>query len=142
MPPLRARPSDIPELVRHLLRKLARRNNQLEPVLSNASISGFQHYSYPGNVRGLENILERALALYEGSIIEPADLNIIETYEAVQSGTYNPTEISLEDYLEEIEKDAISSALQENRWNKTATAKYLGVSFRSLRYRLKKLGLE
>ncbi len=141
-PPLRNRSGDIPELVEHLLSKLAANNDQQQPTLSKGAIQGLVHYHFPGNVRELENILERALALYDGSIIELDDLNLPCSTELPKAEKFNPSEISLEDYLEEIEKEALSNALEENRWNKTETAKHLGLTFRSLRYRLKKLGLD
>ena len=145
-PPLRARSVDIPELAEHLLAKLARENEQALPKLSNHALSALIRYSFPGNVRELENILERALALYEGDVIDVDDLNLPIGLPPLSStmgvGGFNPAEISLEDYLENIEKEALSAALEENRWNKTATAKYLGLTFRSLRYRLKKLELD
>ena len=141
-PPLRSRNTDIPELAKHLLTKLAAANNQQQPTLSKEAISGLQHYHFPGNVRELENILERALALYDGNIIELDDLNLPCSTDLPKAEKFNPSEISLENYLEEIEKEALSKALEENRWNKTETAKHLGLTFRSLRYRLKKLGLD
>jgi len=141
-PPLRNRASDIPELAEHLLAKLASNNDQEQPSLSKDAIHGLKHYHFPGNVRELENILERALALYEGNTIELDDLNLPCSTELPKAEKFNPSEVSLEDYLEEIEKEALSKALEENRWNKTETAKHLGLTFRSLRYRLKKLGLD
>jgi len=141
-PPLRNRASDIPELAEHLLAKLASNNDQEQPSLSKDAIHGLKHYHFPGNVRELENILERALALYEGNTIELDDLNLPCSTELPKAEKFNPSEISLEDYLEDIEKEALSKALEENRWNKTETAKHLGLTFRSLRYRLKKLGLD
>jgi len=141
-PPLRARPSDIPETASHLLSKLAIANHQAQPKLSTQALSALKQYHFPGNVRELENILERALALYDGSTIEVDDLNLPATSELPPVDSFNPTDLSLESYLEEIEKEALSKALEEHRWNKTATAKSLGLTFRSLRYRLKKLGLD
>jgi len=141
-PPLRNRTEDIPELADHLLNKLAANNGQQQPSLSKEAIQGLIHYHFPGNVRELENILERALALYDGNTIELDDLNLPCSTELPKAKKFNPSEISLEDYLEEIEKEALSKALEENRWNKTETAKHLGLTFRSLRYRLKKLGLD
>jgi two-component system response regulator PilR (NtrC family) len=97
-------------------------------------------------VRELENILERALALHEGGVIEADDLNlpqVLETDEPIAVvEDFNAEKMSLESYLEDIEKKALTTALEENRWNKTAAAKQLGMTFRSFRYRLKKLGLE
>lgn len=147
VPPLRNRVEDIPELARHLLAKLAAANDLKQPKLSDAAVTALKQYSFPGNVRELENILERALALYDGSVINKDDLNLPSGSPAPglnlsQNGDYDRSQVSLENYLEDIEKQAICEALEENRWNKTATAKQLGMTFRSLRYRLKKLGLE
>ena len=142
LPPLRARPADIPQLTRHLLAGLAKANGMPLPGLSDAAMHVLKAYCFPGNVRELENILERALALHEEGLIEVDDLNLPLGMELAVVEEFDAGKMSLESYLEEIEKKALSAALEENRWNKTATAKYLGLSFRSLRYRLKKLGLE
>lgn len=140
LPPLRERAADIPLLTNHILVKLT--DNQ-KPKISAAALSALQKYRFPGNVRELENILERALALYDGKTIEEDDLNLplVSTSDA-ESPNYDPAEASLEDYLEGIERKAITTALEENRWNKTAAAKQLGLTFRSFRYRLKKLNME
>ncbi len=146
VPPLRSRIDDIAELARHLVSKLAAANGLKSPKLSDEAISVLKQYSFPGNVRELENILERAMALYDGKVITKEDLNLpihsATSSLLTQAGEYDPSQVSLENYLEDIEKQAICEALEENRWNKTATAKQLGMTFRSLRYRLKKLGLE
>ncbi len=142
LPPLRARAADIPQLTEHLLQGLARANGIAIPRLSDAALNALKQYYFPGNVRELENILERALALHEGGVIEVDDLNLPTGLDLAAAEDFDAEKMSLESYLEDIEKKALSSALEENRWNKTATAKYLGMSFRSLRYRLKKLGLE
>lgn len=142
LPPLRARAADIPQLTEHLLQGLARANGIAMPRLTDAALNALKNYYFPGNVRELENILERALALHEGGVIEVDDLNLPTGLDLAAAEDFDAEKMSLESYLEDIEKKALSSALEENRWNKTATAKYLGMSFRSLRYRLKKLGLE
>jgi two-component system response regulator PilR (NtrC family) len=142
LPPLRARPSDIPQIAAHLLTHLAKTNQLPLPVLSSSALATLKNYAFPGNVRELENILERALALCDGQVIEPVDLNLSSNSELLVVEEFDAKKLSLEEYLENIEKQALSQALEENRWNKTATAKQLGMTFRSLRHRLKKLGLE
>ncbi|MFA5920693.1 MAG: sigma-54 dependent transcriptional regulator [Methylococcaceae bacterium] len=141
VPPLRERSSDIPALTEHILAKLnAGKIDQL--TLSTAALAVLQKYHFPGNVRELENILERALALYDGNCIEIDDLNLpVSLPNDSDSPEYNPAMGPLEDYLEEIERKAITLALEENKWNKTAAAQQLGLAFRSFRYRLKKLDL-
>jgi two-component system response regulator PilR (NtrC family) len=145
VPPLRERSEDIAQLTEHILGNIAKKNGLNQPKLSIAAITALQQYTFPGNVRELENILERAIALFDGVSIEAVDLNL-PSYESSSlqpiKEHHDPLYGSLENYLEEIEKQAISEALELNKWNKTATAKQLGLSFRSLRYRLKKLGLE
>jgi two-component system response regulator PilR (NtrC family) len=142
LPPLRARVSDIPQLTAHLLSKLAAANTVATPKLSSSALQALKQHHFPGNVRELENILERALALHEGGTIEVGDLNLSSGMDLAIADDFNAEKMSLESYLEDIEKKALTNALEENRWNKTATAKQLGLTFRSLRYRLKKLGLD
>ena len=143
VPPLRDRSSDIPQLARHMTALLAEANGMPVPELSASAMTALMRYDFPGNVRELENILERALALYEGDRIEETDLNLPGSDAAITAvPEFDPAELTLENFLEKVEKRAISEALEKSRWNKTATAKRLGMSFRSLRYRLKKLGLD
>jgi two-component system response regulator PilR (NtrC family) len=143
VPPLRERSSDIPALIDHILDKLTNDGNITQPTISKDALAALQHYHFPGNVRELENILERALALYDGKCIEIDDLNLpVSLKNGADSPEYDPAMGSLEDYLEAIERKAITLALEENKWNKTAAAKQLGLSFRSFRYRLKKLDLD
>jgi two-component system response regulator PilR (NtrC family) len=140
VPPLRERAADICALTEYILAKLTGDN---AIALSKAALIALEQYRFPGNVRELENILERALALYDGKHIEVDDLNLpVGVKNLPDSSQYDPSLGTLEDYLEDIEKTAIMQALEENRWNKTAAAKQLGLSFRSFRYRLKKLGLD
>lgn len=145
VPPLRERIADIPALVEHVLAKLTDRAQMRKPDISPAAVEALQRYRFPGNIRELENILERALALYDGRCIEVDDLNLplgIAEPNPAEEYRYDPSQSSLEDYLETIERQAILHALEENKWNKTAAAKQLGLSFRSFRYRLKKLELD
>lgn len=140
IPPLRERISDITLLIAHILAKLTGGNN---PSLSFAALAALQQYAFPGNVRELENILERSLALFNGKEIEVDDLNLpVSSPNTNNPADYDPSQGSLEDYLEDIERKAIATALEENKWNKTAAAKQLGLSFRSFRYRLKKLNMD
>jgi two-component system response regulator PilR (NtrC family) len=142
VPPLRERSSDIPALAEHILDKLSYAGQTGRVSLSATALAALQQYHFQGNVRELENILERALALYDGTLIEVDDLNLpISLHHDNGTPKYDPAMGSLEDYLEGIERKAITLALEENKWNKTAAAKQLGLSFRSFRYRLKKLDL-
>jgi two-component system response regulator PilR (NtrC family) len=143
VPPLRERPGDIPLLVDHILSKLTGANKQDRPTLSPSALAALRHYHFPGNVRELENILERALALYEGNSIERDDLNLPkDTCHQAKSEDLASTTGTLEEHLERIERKAITLALEDNKWNKTAAAKQLGLSFRSLNYRLKQLDMD
>jgi two-component system response regulator PilR (NtrC family) len=143
VPPLRERPGDIPVLVDHILTQLTGVGEQDRPTLSASALSSLQRYYFPGNVRELENILERALALYEGNSIESNDLNLpVDVNNTSKSQEYNPVLGSLKDHLEKIERKAITLALEANDWDKTAAASQLGLSFRSLSYRLKQLDME
>jgi two-component system response regulator PilR (NtrC family) len=141
VPPLRERPEDIPVLVGHILSKLTGANEEDRPTLSPSAFSALQHYRFPGNVRELENILERALALYDGNTIEAEDLNLPADM-CAQTAEYDSASGSLEEHLEKIERRALTLVLQENNWDKAAAAEQLGLSFRSLRYRLKKLEMD
>ncbi len=149
-PPLRIRTNDIPQLVNHIITINASRNNINAPRLTPSAFEALAKHQFPGNVRELENILERAMALYEGDTIGVEDLGLTTVPEELTSQLQDPdpaanwqqSNSTLEDYLEDIERKMIEDVLEKNRWNKTAAAKQLGMSFRSLRYRLKKLGLD
>jgi two-component system, NtrC family, response regulator PilR len=140
LPPLRERSADIPMLTDYVLTKLS---GDKRPSISPSALVALRQYRFPGNVRELENILERALALYDGNTIDVDDLNLplVAGIDAEQPD-YDPAKESLEDYLDGIERKAITVALDDNKWNKTAAAKQLGLTFRSFRYRLKKLDME
>ncbi|MEW5967320.1 MAG: sigma-54 dependent transcriptional regulator [Pseudomonadota bacterium] len=136
MPSLRDRVEDIPELARALLDKLGGSDAKLDRDAEKA----LGAYAFPGNVRELENTLERALALCEQQRITAADLNLAP---AVRAADATPgSKYPLQDYLDQVERAAILEALEQTRYNKTAAARLLGVTFRSLRYRLERLGIE
>jgi two-component system response regulator PilR (NtrC family) len=148
MPPLRERRDDIPGLVQHVLERLAGRQSRPVPALDPAALRRLLGYAFPGNVRELENILERALALCEGGRITVDDLVLPDSGEsapaAAPSASAGAAELEatgLDERLAEIERKTILEALEATRWNRTAAAKKLGMSFRQLRYRLEKLGL-
>ena len=140
VPSLRERPEDVPELAEAVLRRLGRRMKITAPALGKDALAALQSYAFPGNVRELENILERAITLSTSGEIRAADIQLRPTpIGATASGAAGS---ALGDHLEDIERDAILKALEQSRYNKTAAAKVLGMSFRALRYRIKKLGIE
>ncbi|ODN66511.1 sigma-54-dependent transcriptional regulator [Methylophaga muralis] len=148
VPPLRERKADIQLLAEHILQNLAGKTHSVVTKLTPEAITALQQYPFPGNVRELENTLERALTWAEGTRITAADLML----PVATSSTKNTMSISalvepeinqdLESHLEDQERAIIEKALNETRWNKTAAAKRLGITFRALRYKLKKLDLE
>jgi len=138
---LRERGEDVLMLAHHTLTRLAAGQGVATPHLTRAAQAALLTYGFPGNVRELENILERALTLCAGDEIDVADLQLRDEVDApetqrVEHGSPLGTQ------LEEIERDAIVKALEQSRYNKTAAAKRLGITFRALRYRIKKLGIE
>ncbi|MGB2971121.1 MAG: sigma 54-interacting transcriptional regulator, partial [Candidatus Competibacter sp.] len=175
MPSLREHPDDITELVTATFDRLSRQSGAPRPTVTPSAIQALQRYPFPGNIRELENILERAFTLCESGVIQPEDLLLPATTGIsaplnAPAAVSNPPSIrpdpisqggpsvrrseepktqpmlpvvnNLEGYLEGLEKAAILRALEATRYNKTAAAEKLGISFRALRYRLKKLGLE
>ncbi len=139
VPSLRERPGDIPILAEHILTRLSRQSGMPVPTLHPQALDALRSYEFPGNVRELENILERAMTLCEGRTIREQDLQLPDS---APDAPESPGEGPLESYLDDVEKSAILKALEQTRYNKTAAAKLLGITFRALRYRLKKLGLE
>ncbi len=156
MPALRECREDIPELARTFLDRLAAEAGLPSPVLTDRAMSALCNHTFPGNVRELENTLERALALMESDVIDVADLQL--TPSSVEMGTESEAmqdrereaiaefsipagRLPLQDHLDQVEKQVILDALQKTRFNRTAAARLLGVTFRSLRYRMERLGL-
>ena len=163
VPALRDRDGDLPVLSEAIFARLAQAMHRPAPKLGLDALAALANYAFPGNVRELENILERAMALADGDTITAADLRLpggstinapgravpmpgggTPAAAAHPAGT-NPRETSssaLPSYIEEIERAAIQQALQENKYNKTKAAAALGITFRALRYKLKKLGID
>jgi two-component system response regulator PilR (NtrC family) len=143
IPALRERPEDTPILVDHILARLAAQNGSPVPKIANEALERLSRYPFPGNVRELENILERAVTLCEGGVIRAADLQLAEPTPTTDANVEPAAAaLPLEPYLGHVEKETILQALERTRYNKTAAARLLGISFGALRYRLKKLGLE
>jgi two-component system response regulator PilR (NtrC family) len=183
LPSLREHPEDIPELVEAILDRLGQTSGGPRPKLTPTALAALRVYSFQGNIRELENILERAFTLCEGEVIQTDDLSlpVNEPFsrsppvsealsrslrpmpipapsrsEPVTERPLTPIDCEpktvpypsapvvndLEGYLENLERAAIMRALEATRYNKTAAAEKLGISFRALRYRLKKLGLD
>ncbi|MDC0663023.1 sigma-54-dependent transcriptional regulator [Marinobacter sp. SS21] len=153
VPPLRQRKDDVALLAEHILARISREYECPAACLTDDALAKLQDYDFPGNVRELENILERAYTLCDNDRIGPTDLHLGHSPQfsnmtpdhALGEGdtpAIPEGELDLEQFLEEVEKQAIEKALAATRWNKTAAAKRLGISFRALRYKLKKLGME
>jgi two-component system response regulator PilR (NtrC family) len=152
VPALRERSGDIPEIADAILARLARRAGGTAPQLSADAVSLLKDYAFPGNVRELENVLERALTLSTSGEITAEHIRLRSaarvpgTDAAAPGAAVAPAAVdagaALGSQLESIEREAIIKALEKTRYNKTAAAKVLGMSFRALRYRIKKLGIE
>jgi two-component system response regulator PilR (NtrC family) len=164
VPPLRDRGNDIKILTDAILVKLAKQNSIPQPQLSERATEALQGYSFPGNIRELENILERAITLCEGNTIDVQDLALPSDAQGNQSNaamhsTSRPSTPSaaatpvaqkapmnsanaFNNHVDDVEKNMIVSALEENRWNRTAAAKQLGMTLRALRYRIQKYQIE
>jgi two-component system response regulator PilR (NtrC family) len=143
VPPLRERREDIPLLAETMLRRLAEGSGLTAASITAEALDKLKCYRFPGNVRELENMLERAYTLCENDQIQANDLRLADAAPATEGGDASLAQIdNLEDYLEEVERKLIMQALEETRWNRTVAAQRLGLTFRSMRYRLKKLGID
>ncbi len=137
MPALRERQEDIPLLVGAALLKIC---GSRPPELTSEAMQALCAYAYPGNVRELENILERATALCNGNKVLPSDLQL--ALESASGDGVGRDAETLDDHMNRIEKQVILEALAQTGFNRTAAARLLGVTFRSLRYRIERLGIE
>lgn len=148
VPPLRERKQDIAMLCDIFLQRLALDGQKI--TLSSQALAKLENYHFPGNVRELENMLERAYTLSENNSIQAHELSLRPASQEQQpkaDSSAEPSQIpeqvaDLEGYLEQIERQIINQTLEQTRWNRTAAAQQLGLSLRSLRYRLKKLGID
>ncbi len=139
IPPLRERPEDIPVLADSILAKIAQENGCNKPRIDREALKKIYNHPFPGNVRQLENALEHAMTMCDDGVIGLEHLSLPEPSTAqLEIGEDQP----LEEYLEQVERQVITKALEDTRWNRTAAAKKLGLSFRALRYRLSKLGID
>jgi len=143
MPPLRECREDVPQIAASILERIARQAGGTPAQLSGAALEELTLYDFPGNIRELENILERATALSGGGDIGPDDLRL-KPAPAEEPGV-RPAEgalgVPLPEYLDRIEREAILEALARTNFNRTAAAKLLGITFRTLRYRMQRLGI-
>jgi two-component system response regulator PilR (NtrC family) len=144
MPPLRDCREDIAQIATSILERIARASGSPPARISDAALEELTHYDFPGNIRELENVLERATALSGGGDIAPADL-MLKPAVAEEPGARlaeGALGAPLPEYLDRVEREAILEALARTRFNRTAAAKLLGITFRTLRYRMQRLGIK
>jgi two-component system response regulator PilR (NtrC family) len=138
MPTLREMREDVPEIAQQIL---ARLRGDEDVHLSGGAVLALQGYSFPGNVRELENIIERALALSPGGVIEEQDLLLVPVEHGQSENAAMDSKSPLPDYLDRVERQALLEALEQTGFNRTSAAKLLGLTFRTMRYRMERLGI-
>jgi two-component system response regulator PilR (NtrC family) len=143
MPPLRDCREDIPLIAASILERIARASGAAPARLSDAALAELAQYDFPGNIRELENVLERATALSGGEQIGPDDLMLrpVASEEGGGRAAEGALGAPLPEYLDRVEREAILEALARTQFNRTAAAKLLGITFRTLRYRMQRLGI-
>ena len=141
MPPLRECREDIPLIAAAILQRLAAQAGTTPPQLTPAASDELMRYGFPGNIRELENILERALALSTSQEIGSEDLRLTPPQAVAEERAESSSGEALPDYLDGLERKAILDALSKTGFNRTAAAKLLGITFRQLRYRMQRLGI-
>ena len=147
VPSLRERADDIPLLADFILQKIAKDWSIDMPHLDNSALLALRHYSFPGNVRELENIIERATTLCEGNVISARDLSlpqhaVMDCASPPAIDHFTAAQGRFEVYIEEIEKTILRDALEASQWSKTEAANLLGLTFRQFRYKVKKYQLD
>ncbi len=138
MPSLRELREDVPQIASQILERLRGKSTVR---FSSAALKALSEYAFPGNVRELENVIERALTLCQEGLIAPADLQLtpVQLMQGELGG--GSGKYPLTDYLDRLEREAILEALHQTHFNRTAAAKILGVTFRALRYRMERLSI-
>ncbi len=139
MPALRESREDIPEIAQSILERL---RGDAGVRFSEQAVHALQGYSFPGNVRELENIIERAFALCAEGVIEADDLLLVPVEHEQPGNAALSSKYPLPKYLDQVEKQALLEALEQTRFNRTAAAKLLGLTFRTMRYRMERLGIK
>jgi two-component system response regulator PilR (NtrC family) len=138
MPALRELREDIPAIAQKILERL---RNDSDVHFSADALRALQDYSFPGNVRELENVIERALTMCSGGVIEKQDLLLVPVEHGRSDNQSLSSKYPLPDYLDRVEKQALLEALEQTGFNRTAAAKLLGLTFRTMRYRMERLGI-
>jgi two-component system response regulator HydG len=140
LPPLRERMEDIPLLTGHFIEKIGREMNMSGLGIEEAAVENLRMYSWPGNIRELENVIERAAVLCNDNLITPADLLIYQSATGEATAAMS-TEMDLNGTLEQVEKDLLEKAMAKAHGNKTEAARALGIKTSALYYKLEKYGL-